>query len=253
MPCRQRPLEQYSHISSTRSYSPPPHRPVVLPSVHGILPHGVSIPPRRCVRLSAVDAPTQLGRRTERSDLQLGLLGHTLSIYLSHTGRTINKQQHQQQQHVLSRHLGTPRPLPIVPSLAGPLSRDDMSGTVPCARLGGLLFGMGRGGYKRIYLVWWAGGKGVADVKACERSGGTVPCGMASRPESGRAWRSPGAGVLGGGCLSGSGGFFRAVRYCGGCFEQDRGVLLSKPGSFVGVVTWVVCRSSGGSWRGCSS
>ena len=46
---------------------------------------------------------------------------------------------------------------------------------------------------------------------------------------------------------------FRAVWYCGGCFEQDRGVLLSKPGSFVGVVTWVVCRSSGGSWRGCSS
>ena len=42
------------------------------------------------------------------------------SIYLSHTGRITNKQQ---QRHVLSRHLGTPRPLPIVPAAGSPFPR----------------------------------------------------------------------------------------------------------------------------------
>ena len=168
MPCRQRPLEQYSHISSTRSYSPPPHRPTVLPGVHGIC---LTVSPSHRAAVSDSQLLTYPPNR-ERSDLQLGSAITPPSISPTPVAPQTSSSSSSSSMSCLAV-LGRPGSGDLVRRLAflrqAPLSRDAASGTVPCARLGGLLFGMGRGGYKRIYLVWWAGGKGVADVKACER------------------------------------------------------------------------------------
>ena len=199
MPCRQRPLEQYSHISSTRSYSPPPHRPVVLPSMHGICftvypshPAAVSDyqplthPPNRekdrgltsswgCLAIPPPSiSPTPVGPQTSSSSSSSSSSSMSCLAISARPVRCLSFQVRQAPfPATICRVQYRARAL-VACSLAW--DGAGISGSILCGGQGG-----GR----------------IPDVKACERSGGTVPCGMPSRPESGRVPERAGLEVAG--------------------------------------------------------
>ena len=139
------PNKESCHISSTRSFSSPPHRPAVLPGVHATI-------------WSLRTHPTRGRTADDEIRTQLGLAPPLPSI----SPTPVGPQSKSSRQHVLSRLVTSARPGcgdPVRYLSAGPLPATLCRYSTARTLVVFLLLGMGRaalhgtGGYKRIYLV----------------------------------------------------------------------------------------------------